>query len=336
MKQSTAQQQFIQQHFIQHQPDQSLILAVQDLRDILDDEVLIKVSAFGINRPDLLQRAGLYPAPADASPILGLEVAGTVMRCGSNVREWKEGDRVCALVNGGGYSDFCFAPAAQCLPWPKDYSATEAACLPETLFTVWHNLFQRGQLKPGETVLIQAGSSGIGTTAIQLAKLAGARVFTTAGTAGKCARCIALGAEVAIDYHEQDFVEPLLAATQRRGVDVVLDILGGDAVNKHIKLAANDGRIVNIAVLNGSKAEINIAALMMKRLTLTGSTLRAQNSAQKAAIAADIRQRAWHWIDNAQFRPAVAAVFSFDEVEQAHKRMQSREHFGKIAIEINR
>ena len=329
-------QRFIQQRFIQHQPDQPLIMAEQNLRDILDDEVLIKVAAFGINRPDLLLRAGLYPAPVGASPILGLEVSGTVIRYGKNVCEWQEGDRVCALVNGGGYSDFCFASAAQCLPWPKDYSATEAACLPESLFTVWHNLFQRGQLKAGETVLIQAGSSGIGTTAIQLAKLAGARVFTTAGTAEKCARCIALGAEIAINYHEQDFVEPLLATTQQRGVDVVLDILGGDAVNKHIKLAAQDGRIVNIAVLNGSKAGINIATLMMKRLTLTGSTLRAQNSAQKDAIAADIRQRTWPWIDNAEFRPVIDSVFSFDDVEQAHKRMQSREHFGKIAVDLNR
>lgn len=326
----------MKQHVIQHLQDQSLSLIEQDLRDILDDEVLIEVAAFGINRPDLLQRAGLYPAPADASPILGLEVAGTVKRCGKNVCEWQEGDRVCALVNGGGYSDVCFAPAAQCLPWPQHYSAAEAACLPETLFTVWHNLFQRGQLKSGETVLVQAGSSGIGTTGIQLAKLAGARVFTTAGTAEKCARCIALGAEIAINYHEQDFVESILAATNQRGVDVVLDILGGDAVNKHIKLAAQDGRIVNIAVLNGSKAEINIAALMMKRLTLTGSTLRAQHSAQKATIAADIRQRAWHWIDDAQFRPVMDAIFYFDEVEQAHKRMQSREHFGKIAIEVKR
>lgn len=327
---------YVQQRFIQHQPDQPLTLATQDLRDILDDEVLIKVAAFGINRPDLLQRAGLYPAPVDASPILGLEIAGTVIRCGKNAREWLEGDRVCALVNGGGYSDLCFAPATQCLPWPQHYSAAEAACLPETLFTVWHNIFQRGQLKPGETILVQAGNSGIGTTGIQLAKLAGARVFTTAGTAEKCARCIALGAEIAINYHEQDFVESILAATNQRGVDVVLDILGGDAVNKHIKLAAADGRIVNIAVLNGSKAKISISALMMKRLTLTGSTLRAQGAMQKAAIAAGIRQHAWQWIDNAQFRPVIDTVFHFEEVELAHKRMQSREHFGKIAVEIER
>lgn len=308
----------------------------QILRDLLDDEVLIAVAAFGVNRPDLLQRAGLYPAPENASPILGLEVAGTIIRCGKNVQTWKEGDRVCALVNGGGYSDFCFAPAAQCLPWPQQYSAAEAACLPETLFTVWHNVFQRGQLQSGESVLIQAGSSGIGTTAIQLARLAGAHVFTTASTAEKCARCIALGAEIAINYTEQDFLEPLLTATQQQGVDVVLDILGGDALGKHIKLAATDGRIVNIAVLNGAKTDINLTAVMMKRLTLTGSTLRAQNAIQKAAIAADIRQRAWHWINNAQFRPVIDSVFSFSEVEQAHRRMQSREHFGKIAVVLER
>jgi NADPH2:quinone reductase len=322
----------MKQRFIQHLADQPLCIAERNLRDILDDEVLVEVAAFGINRPDLLQSAGLYPAPPGDSPVLGLEIAGTIIRCGKNVQGWYEGDRVCALTNGGGYSDFCFAPAAQCLPWPQHYNAAEAACLPETLFTVWHNLFQRGRLQSGETVLIQAGSSGIGSTAIQMASLAGARVFTTAGSVEKCRRCIALGAEIAINYHEEDFVEALLIATQQQGVDVVLDILGGDAVNKHIKLAATDGRIVNIAVLNGSRAEISIATLMMKRLTLTGSTLRSQRIDQKAAIAADIRQHAWQWVESAEFRPVIDSVFHFDEVEQAHKHMQSRTHFGKIAV----
>jgi putative PIG3 family NAD(P)H quinone oxidoreductase len=252
------------------------------------------------------------------------------------VQEWKTGDRVCALVNGGGYSNACFAPATQCLPWPQHYSATEAACLPEALFTVWHNVFQRGQLKRGDNVLVQAGSSGIGTTAIQLATLAGAHVFTTAGSAEKCARCTSLGAEIAIDYTTQDFLPPLLAATQPHGMDLVLDILGGDTLGKHIKLAALDGHIVNIAVLDGARTEINLASLMTKRLTLTGSTLRAQSTAQKAAIATDIRQKAWHWIDSAQFRPVIDSVFGFGDVERAHQRMQSREHVGKIAIEIKR
>lgn len=324
----------MKQRFIQHQPDQSLTIAAQDLRTPAADEVVIASAAFGINRPDLLQRAGLYPAPPDASPILGLEVAGTVVSTGEAVTQWQAGDRVCALVNGGGYSDYCLAPAAQCLPWPAMYSAAEAACLPEALFTVWHNLFQRGQLQAGENVLIQAGSSGIGSTAIQLAKLADARVFTTAGTADKCARCIALGADLAINYREQDFVAPLLAATNGRGIDVTLDILGGAALAKHIKLAANDGRIVHIAVLDGSKAEVNVAALMLKRLTLTGSTLRAQSTAQKAAIADDIRRRAWPWIVNGQFRPVIDSTFAFDAVEAAHQRMQSRAHFGKMAVLI--
>lgn len=322
----------MKQRFIQHQPDEPLTIAEKDLRAPTADEVVIAVAAFGINRPDLLQRAGLYAAPAGASPVLGLEVAGTVIATGDQVTQWQAGDRVCALVNGGGYSDFCLAPAAQCLPWPKHYSAAEAACLPEALFTVWHNLFQRGQLQAGDTALVQAGSSGIGSTAIQLARLAGARVFTTAGTIDKCARCMALGAELAINYREQDFVDPLLAATDGRGMDVTLDILGGSALGKHIKLAAQDGRIVNIAVLDGSKAEINLAALMLKRLTLTGSTLRAQTPAQKAAIAKDIRARAWHWISSGQCRPVLDSTFAFDNVEAAHQRMQSRAHFGKMAV----
>lgn len=324
----------MKQRFIQHLPDQSLHIAEQTLRDIRDDEVLIAVAAFGINRPDLLQKAGLYPAPADASPILGLEVAGTIVACGKAVQQWRASDRVCALVNGGGYSDYCFAPATQCLPWPEQYSAAEAACLPESFITVWHNLFQRAKLQVDETVLIQAGSSGIGTTAIQLATLAGARVFTTAGSAAKCARCVALGAEQAVDYHHGDLTEKLFSATEQHGMDVTLDILGGDALAQHIKLAAPDGRIVNIAVLNGSKADINLATVMMKRLTITGSTLRAQSAAQKAAIVNDIRVRAWQWVDSGAFRPVIDSAFAFHEVEAAHQRMESREHFGKIAITV--
>ncbi len=322
----------MQHRFIDVDTDQQLQIKTADLRPLHSGEILLQVAAFGINRPDLLQRSGLYPAPADASPILGLEVAGIVVATGADVTQWKKGDRVCALVNGGGYSDHCIAPATQCLPWPQHYSATEAACLPETLFTVWHNLFQRGQLKTGESVLIQAGASGIGTTAIQLAKLAGARVFTTTGSEEKCARCIGIGAELAINYQAQDFVAPLLAATDNHGVNVILDVLGGEAFGKHIKLAAHDGHIVNIAVLNGAKAEINLAALMMKRLTLTGSTLRAQSATQKAAIAQNIMQHCWHWIDSDAYRPVIDSVFRFDQVEQAHQHMQSRTHFGKIAV----
>lgn len=313
--------------------DKSLSMIEQPLRAIGECEVLIAVSAFGINRPDLLQRTGLYPPPANASAVLGLEVAGTVIACGKNVQQWREGDRVCGLTNGGGYSDFAFAPAGQCLPWPTHYSATEAACLPETLFTVWHNLFQRGQLKSGETVLIHAGTSGIGSTAIQLAKLSGARVFTTAGSDEKCARCLQIGADIVINYRKQDFVEHCFAA-QPQGIDVVLDILGGDNVARHIKLAKTDGRIVNIAVLDGAQATINIASIMLKRLTLTGSTLRAQSDEQKAAIASSIRDNIWPWISSGQFRPVIDSVFGFDDVELAHQRMQSREHIGKIAIEL--
>jgi len=322
--------------FIQLHQDQSLTIAEQPLRDLQYDEVLIETHAFGINRPDLLQRSGLYPPPADASPILGLEVAGVIKHCGKNVGKWHVGDRVCALVNGGGYSDYSIATASHCLPWPKSYSAVEAACLPEALFTVWHNLFQRGQLQSGDTVLIQGGSGGIGTTAIQLAKLIGARVFTTAGSEKKCLRCVELGAEIAINYHEQDFIEPVMNATQQRGINVVLDTLGSNAVNKHISLCANDGRIINIAVLNGSRAEINVAALMLKRLTLTGSTLRAQSSLQKSSIAADILTKAWPWIESNRFRPVIDSVFSFTEVDIAHQHMRNQKHFGKIAIAMNR
>lgn len=322
----------MKQRFIQHFPDQSLQIREQLLRNICDDEVLIQVAAFGINRPDLLQKAGQYPAPTDASPILGLEVAGTIIRCGKQVTQWREGMRVCALVNGGGYSDLCFAPANQCIPWPSTYSAAEAACLPESFLTVWHNVFQRGHIQRGDNFLVHAGSSGIGTTAIQLASLAGAHVFTTAGSAEKCARCTTLGATLALNYQQENWLEQFLIATEQHGMDVTLDILGGSALAQHIKLAAVDGCIVNIAVMQGSKVEINLAAIMLKRLTVTGSTLRAQSNAQKAAIVQDAMQHAWHWIECGEFRPIIDSTFSFDATEAAHQRMQSREHFGKIAV----
>ena len=313
-------------------PDQSLSIAEQPLRAIGDDEVLIEVQAFGINRPDLLQRSGHYPPPAGASPILGLEVAGCIIATGKKVARWRTGERVCALVNGGGYSDRCFAAADLCLPWPTHYSAAEAACLPEALFTVWHNLFQRGQLRPGQQVLIEAGSSGIGTTAIQLAKLAGAHVTTTAGSDDKCARCLALGAQHAINYTDAETVTRLRAAAPQ-GFDVILDVLGGNMLAHHLSLAANDGHIVQIAVLQGSKAEISLASLMLKRLTLTGSTLRAQSTAQKGVIAHAIMKNAWHWIENGDFRPVMDSVWTFDQIDAAHQHMQNRQHFGKIAIE---
>lgn len=320
---------------IQVAEDRSLTWIEQPLRAMAAHEVLIHTAACGINRPDLLQRSGHYPPPADASPVLGLEVAGTVIAVGDAVTQWQIGDKVCALVHGGAYSSHCYADATLCLPWPAHYTAAEAACLPEALFTVWHNLFQRGQLTAGNTVLIQAGASGIGTTAIQLARLAGARVFTTAGSDEKCTRCRELGAELALNYHTSDFVEPLLAATEQRGVDVILDVLGGDAVMQHLKLAAADGRIVNIAVLNGSKANIHLASILLKRLTLTGSTLRAQSLQQKTAIADAIRQHAWHWIDTAQYRPVIDRVFLPHAIDAAHQHMQARAHFGKIAVDLS-
>lgn len=321
----------MKQRFIQVNPDQSLSVAEQALRTISDHEVLIEVQAFGINRPDLLQRSGLYPPPAGASPILGLEVAGCIIATGKHVTHWRTGDRVCALVNGGGYSNVCFAHAGHCLPWPAGYSAPEAACLPEALFTVWHNLFQRGKLQAGQQVLIQAGSSGIGTTAIQLATLAGACVTITAGTDDKCARCITLGAQHAINYTLADTFDRLQAAAPQ-GFDVILDVLGGNMLAQHMTLAANEGHIVQIAVLQGSKAGISLADLMLKRLTLTGSTLRAQGDTQKSMIANDILTHAWHWIETGAFRPVIDSVWAFDQVDAAHQHMRNRQHVGKMAI----
>lgn len=320
---------------IQVATDQSLAWVEQPLRAIAVDEVLIQTTAAGINRPDLLQRSGHYPPPPDASPVLGLEVAGTVIATGSAVTHWRVGDRVCALVHGGGYSSQCYAHADLCLPWPTHYSAAEAACLPEALFTVWHNLFQRGQLTAGDNVLIQAGASGIGSSAIQLAVLAGARVFTTAGSDEKCRRCIALGADVALNYHHDDTLESLRRAAQPRGMDVILDVLGGDMTQQHLSLAATNGRIVNIAVLNGASVTLSLARLMLKRLTLTGSTLRAQSVPQKIAIARAIRAQAWHWIDSGAFRPVIDRVFPAQDIEAAHAHMQARAHFGKIAIDLS-
>lgn len=310
-----------------------LTLARQDSPSPAADEVLIKVMAAGINRPDILQRQGLYPPPADASPVLGLEVAGQVVACGEAVHQWRPGDRVCALVNGGGYAQFALAPAAQCLPIPAGLSVAEAAALPETCFTVWHNLYQRARLLPGENLLVHGGSSGIGTTAIQLALALGAKVFTTAGSAEKCQACEALGA-VAINYRSADFVAEIKAQTQGRGVDVILDMVGGDYVQRNIAVAAKDGRIVNIAFLQGSRVALDLMPLMLKRLTLTGSTLRAQAPEAKAQIAKAVREQVWPLIENKKMRPLIAARFPFSQVADAHRLMESSWHIGKIILDI--
>lgn len=297
------------------------------------DEVLIRVYAAGINRPDILQRQGAYPAPADASPILGLEVAGEIIACGEKVKRWQLGDKVCALVNGGGYADYSLAPAAQCLPIPAGFSYVQAAALPETFFTVWHNLFQRAHLTAGESVLIHGGASGIGTAAIQLARAAGAQVFATAGSAEKCAAISALGA-ISINYNEQDFVAVIKEHTQGQGVNVILDMVGGDYIQRNISAAAKEGRIVNIAFLQGSKAQVDFMPLMLKRLTLTGSTLRSQSTATKATIARELEEKIWPQLNNKTIEPVIDSVFPFAQVAAAHMRMESNQHIGKIILTL--
>ena len=298
-------------------------------------EVLVRVHAAGINRPDIVQRQGLYPPPADASPVLGLEVSGEIVECGEHVYEWTVGDKVCALVNGGGYAEYAVAPATQCLPIPAGFSFVQAAALPETFFTVWSNLWVRAGLKEGESLLVHGGTSGIGTTAIQLAIAVGNKVFATAGSVEKCKAIEELGA-VAINYREQDFVGEIKRHTQDKGVDVILDMVGGDYIQKNISAAAKDGRIVNIAFLQGSKVNLDVMPLMLKRLTLTGSTLRAQSPQAKANIAQELKQYVWPLlgVGYKNIKPIIDSVFPFGDVVKAHERMESSQHIGKIILTL--
>lgn len=295
-------------------------------------EVLIRVAAAGINRPDILQRTGNYPPPPGASPILGLEVSGAVAALGPEVTGLNEGDEVCALVAGGGYAEYCVAPAPQCLPVPKGVSLVDAAGLPETFFTVWSNVFDRGRLGRGESFLVHGGSSGIGTTAIQLAHAFGARVFATAGSPEKCAVCRDLGAERAIDYRQEDFVAVLKEATQGRGVDVILDMVGGPYVEKNLRSLAPEGRLVQIAFLQGSKVTLDLAHMMVRRQTLTGSTLRPRPVADKAAIARNLRDKVWPLIEAGKVRPVIDRTFPLAEAAAAHRLMESSTHIGKILL----
>jgi putative PIG3 family NAD(P)H quinone oxidoreductase len=299
-----------------------------------EGEVLIKVAAAGVNRPDCLQRQGSYPPPKGASDIPGLEVSGAVVALGAGVEDLKVGDRVCALVTGGGYAEYCLAPAPQCLPLPKGFSLEQAAALPETFFTVWVNVFQRSGLKPGESFLVHGGTSGIGTTAIQLAKAFGCTVFTTAGSPEKVKACKDLGADHAINYKEEDFVYVVNEFTGGKGVDVILDMVGGDYIPRDIKALAEDGRLSFIAFLGGAKAEVNFAAVMMKRLTITGSTLRARPVAVKAALAAELREKVWPLLDSGRIAPVMAASFPLAEAAKAHALMESSGHIGKIVLTI--
>jgi NADPH2:quinone reductase len=297
-------------------------------------EVLIQVAAACVNRPDVIQRMGQYAPPPGASDLPGLEVAGTIVATGPAAGGLAIGQSVCALVAGGGYAQFCVAPAALCLPFPKGFQAVQAAALPETYFTVWHNVFQRGRLQAGESFLVHGGSSGIGTTAIQLAKAFGATVYTTAGGAVKCQACRDFGADLAIDYKLEDFVEVIATATQGRGVDVILDMVGGDYLNRNIKSLAPDGRHVSIAFLNGSKAEVNFLPVMLKRLVLTGSTMRPRSVDEKAAVASALRAKVWPLLDEGRVAPAIFATFTLDQAAEAHRLMESSTHIGKIVLAL--
>jgi putative PIG3 family NAD(P)H quinone oxidoreductase len=297
-----------------------------------EGEVLIRVAAAGVNRPDILQRTGHYPPPPGASAILGLEVSGTIAALGAGVTGWRAGDEVCALIAGGGYAEYCVAPAPQCLPPPEGVPLVAAAGLPETCFTVWTNVFDRGRLAAGESFLVHGGTSGIGTTAIQLARAFGARVFATAGSAGKCAVCRELGAERAIDYRQEDFVATVKEATQGNGVDVILDMVGGPYVERNLRALAVEGRLVQIAFLEGSRVTLDLVHLMVRRQTITGSTLRPRSVADKAAIARALRDRVWPLFAAGTVRPVIDRSFPLAEAAAAHALMESSRHIGKILL----
>jgi NADPH:quinone reductase len=295
-------------------------------------EVLIRVAAAGVNRPDVAQRQGRYPPPPGVTDIPGLEVAGIITALGSGVTGWKEGDEVCALVAGGGYAEYCVAPAAQCLPVPKGLSMTEAASLPETFFTVWVNVFDRGRLSPGESLLVQGGSSGIGVTAIQMARAFGNTVYATAGSAEKCAACEKLGAKRAINYRTEDFVEIVNQETGNRGVNVILDMVGGDYVERELKCLADEGRLSMIASLGGAKAAFIVPELTRRRHTITGSTLRPRPVEFKAAVANALRSKVWPLIESGKIRPVIHATFPLEDASKAHALMDSGTHIGKIVL----
>lgn len=298
-------------------------------------EILIKVEAAGVNRPDVAQRQGNYPAPKDASPILGLEVAGEVVALGEGVTEFAIGDKVCGLSNGGGYAEYCVVPAGQALPWPKGYDAVKAAAVPETFFTVWANLFQMAGLTEGESVLIHGGSSGIGTTAIQLAKAFGATAYATVGSKEKCEACEKLGATKAINYKTEDFAEVIKAETDGKGVDVVLDMIGASYFEKNLSVLAKDGCLSIIAFLGGNMAEkVNLSPIMVKRLTVTGSTMRPRTADEKRAIRDELLSEVWPLLEAGKVSPVIHSVVPFDDVVEAHRLMETSSHIGKIVMKL--
>ena len=293
---------------------------------------VLKVAYAGVNRPDALQRAGLYNPPAGASDLPGLEASGTIAACGAGVLGLQQGQQVCALLPGGGYAEYAVTQAAHCLPVPNGFDLKQAACLPETFFTVWSNVFQRGGLKAGERFLLHGGSSGIGTTAIQLARAFGARVFTTAGSDAKCRACLDLGAERAVNYRETDFV-PIMQG--EGGADVILDMVGGDYIARNLDALADDGRLVQIAFLQGPKTSLNFTQMMTRRLTLTGSTLRPQSDVAKARIAASLLSQVWPLLSAGRIAPVIDSCFDLDQAAQAHARMETSTHIGKIVLRID-
>jgi len=297
-------------------------------------EVLIRVAAAGVNRPDVMQRRGLYPPPAGASDLPGLEVSGTIVALGEGVTRWRRGDRVCALLAGGGYAEYAAAPEGQCLPVPDGVALEDAAALPETFFTVWSNLFERGYAAPGETVLVHGGTSGIGTTAIQLGRAFGLNVIVTCGTDEKCRIAEKIGANAAINYRSEDFVARVRELTDERGVDVVLDMIGGDYVPKNLSLLANDGRHVSIAVQRGNRTEIKLFDIMTRRLVLTGSTLRARSVAFKTALAESLGRDVWPLFASGKLKPVIDSRFALRDAARAHERMEESAHVGKIVLEM--
>jgi len=313
-------------------PPDVLTLVDRPLPAAGPEDLLIRVLAAGVNRPDVMQRKGQYPPPPGASDLPGLEVAGTVHEVGSAVRGWRVGDWVCALVSGGGYAEYCVAPAGQCLPVPEGTDPIGASALPEAVFTVWTNLVERGWLMAGETVLVHGGSSGIGTTAIQIARALGARVFVTAGSREKCEACTALGAEQAINYREADFVAAVKAATDGRGVDVVLDMVGGEYVRRNLEVLGTDGRLVQIAILGGNTATLELWPILQRRLTVTGSTLRARSVAEKSVLASAVRKHVWPLIEQGRVRPVIHATFPLAAAAEAHRVMESGTHIGKLVL----
>lgn len=296
-------------------------------------EILIEVHAAGVNRPDVVQRLGQYPAPPGASDLPGLEVAGTIVALGDGVTKFKTGDRVCALLPGGGYAEYATAHAGSCLPVPESLSFVEAAAIPETFFTVWHNVFERGRLEAGETLLVHGGTSGIGTAAIQIAKALGSTVVTTAGSDEKCAACKKLGADVAINYRTQDFVEAV-RNLPAKGVDVILDMVGGDYFGRNLKCLKPDGRLVQIAFLQGAKTETDLSGIMLKRLTVTGSTLRARDLAFKERLAQAVYRHIWPFATARKVVPLIHATLALDQASEAHRLMESSAHIGKIVLKI--